>query len=861
MYAWLEDALADDASAVVTANRRLARELHAAFAERQLASGTLAWPRPAVYSWSQWLAVLAESGQPGLSLPLRIDLHQSRFVWEECLLADIDDPLVDVASLARLCSDTWKRLHEWRVPLAECQSAASGQDQRIFARAAGRYDEHLRLHGWTDDARLPDELADRFHRGELVVRGHLTFAGFDRLTPQAEALIDAAVASGARKRFIAAAEPGRTAVAACETPDAELRMAGRWAREALDAAPGSRVAVIVTGLEQDALRSVRLLREGFAPGWQYMLERHQGTLNVSYGRRLAEYPVVHDALLMLRFLSSDLRGPAISQLLRSPFFGAEARHARMRLELRLRDVPDRRWSKTALLGYLRRWADCDESADAADWLDRVSNVASRLRQAAARQTASDWAENIDAWLAVLGWPGEARLESAEFQLINRWRDLLNEFTRLDLVTGGFGFREAVSRLHSMASETLFQPESTAAALDVLGKLEPAGMEFDQLWVTGMTASAWPPKSSPLALVSRELQQKYEMPDSSPAQTTAFAERVLRRLSSSARNVVFSYPRLIGDAEQMPSALLPGDAAEDVLPDRGWHAQTLVAEPLADIEDRVPSVQRGTVVAGGAATVGRQHTDPFSAFAYGRLGVRWMPPFDPGIPPRTRGSLVHDALQRLYEERPSQEDLVQWSEAELGRRVDDAVARPFLKHGRYADTMLQQLLDLERQRCATLLESVVAVDRDRGPFRVQSVESDVSVTLSGATFKLRCDRIDQGPDGGLVIIDYKTGRTRRFLKGGEPGDLQLVLYACALDTRISGLALYNVDSRETGLDGAGPAFDDGPDWEERLAAWKDLVRAAAAKIAEGDVRLNVRQSMRDARPLDVLSRIAELRRDA
>ena len=861
MYRWLEQALADDAATVITANRRLARELNTVFAERRLQAGERAWRRPAIYSWQEWLAVLVEAGRPDATIPLRINAQQSRVIWEQCLRADINDPLINFGSLARLCRDTWNQLHEWRVPLAECQGRASGQDQRIFARAAGRYDTHLKSRGWIDDAKMPDELANQLRQGFVPVRGTHTFAGFDRLTPQATMLIEAAVEAGAERQFIAARQRSAGRLVGCETPDSELRAAGHWARAALAEAPTARIAIVVNDLEQDAVRSTRLLREGFLPAWQYAQPQYGHALNVSFGRRLGDYPAIHDALLMLRFLAADMRAADISLLLRSPFFGQDSNFGRSRLELLLRDVPDRSWSKAALLPFLRGKADKDEHGDGADWLDRIAAATARLQQAASRQTAARWAEFIDELLQDLHWPGAGVLDSEDYQLINRWRDLLNEFARLDLVTASVSYEEAIARLGSLASEAIFQSETTAPVVSVLGVLEAAGMEFDKLWVTGLTATSWPSPGKPLVLVSRDLQQKYSMPDATPADTAAFARRVLNRLASSADDVVFSFPRLVGDAEQMPSAMLAESAVETAPPDCGWHAAALIGEPLATVVDRVPAMRRGETVTGGAATLNRQCTDPFAAFAFGRLGIRWMAAFQGGIPARIRGSLVHDALQRLYDDRPDQASIARWSPGERQRRISKALERPFRRHARYADPVLRQLLAIESERCATLLESVIAIDREREAFRIESVESDVSVTLSGATFNLRCDRIDRRDDGALIVIDYKTGSKRRFLTGGEPGDLQLVLYSCALDADIAGLALFNVDSRETALDGAGPAFNAGDDWERRLDEWKEIVRGAAAMIAAGDVRLNIQQQSRDARPLDVLSRYAELRRDS
>jgi hypothetical protein len=93
-------------------------------------------------------------------------------------------------------------------------------------------------------------------------------------------------------------------------------------------------------------------------------------------------------------------------------------------------------------------------------------------------------------------------------------------------------------------------------------------------------------------------------------------------------------------------------------------------------------------------------------------------------------------------------------------------------------------------------------------------------------------------------------------------LQLVVYASALDEAVGGLLLINVDSRSITYKGAGFDWDlnSAEPWEERLARWRKTVDGAIAGIAAGDIRLNMARSTLESRPLNVLSRIEELRRE-
>ncbi len=858
MYDWLTDALADDSSRVITANRRLARTLTEQYTRMQLGAGRATWRRPAIHSWGEWLAVLVDALRHADELPLRINAQQSRALWEHCLREDIDDPLLNIGGLARLCRDTWLRLHAYRVPLADCQRRASGQDQRIFARAAGRYARRLAASQWVDDGQLPDCLARLVAAGRIAVGGNISLAGFDRIAPQAAALLDACRDAGASVTIVAAGDPGAATLRRYENVDAELRAAGAWARRQLDRDPNLEIAVVVSNLEQDSERSARLLREGLTPGWQYGGDSCVSAVNVSYGRRLADYPAIHVALLALRWLHRDLRGAEVGELLRSRFLGAAAAFGRSRLEMQLRGWPDRRWSRGLLL---RALAGREAHADAEDWLRRVARAGDILDAGPPERRPAEWAKCCNDILGALNWPGDGPLTSADFQLINRWGDLLNDFARLELVSPILRGPEAVLRLAQMAGETLFQAEAESAVVNVLGPLEAAGLEFDRLWVTGLAANDWPPAGRPLVLLSRDLQREHGMPDAEPADTADFARRVLQRLRRSGSEVVFSYPAMIGDAEQLPTAFLADLPVADGNGDPGWHANSLAGSPaLVEKRDRVPPVGKEEAVGGGAATIDYQIRDPFSAFAFGRLGIRRMQEFRPGIAANIRGSLIHDALNRLYDGNPAHSEIAAWSERDIEQRIERAVSRAYTRHERFADSVLRQLLELEKRRSRLLLESVVAVDRSRDGFSIEGVERPAEFATDLIRLAIRCDRVDRQL-GRLVVFDYKTGQPRRFLTGGEPSDMQLVVYASAMAEPVAGLGLFHVDSRDVSIDGVGPALTPIDEWDRALEGWQKTIRDAARKIAAGDVRLNVRQNSRDARPLDLLSRFAELRRES
>ena len=279
------------------------------------------------------------------------------------------------------------------------------------------------------------------------------------------------------------------------------------------------------------------------------------------------------------------------------------------------------------------------------------------------------------------WPGSGALDSDDFQLVNRWRDLLNDLARLELVSPSMTIAEAVAELVSMASETVFQPEVDAPVLQVLGTLEAAGLHFARLCVTGLTADQWPPPRQPMALLSRRLQRHYGMPDADPLDTTEYALRVVERLSRSAPICRFSYPVNADDSEQAPTTLVGRVSCEFPGDDAGWHAARLcdIADTRVFGEDPVPAILPDEVVSGGAGTIQQQCSEPLQAFVNARLGVSRLQAIAAGLSPMLRGNLVHGALFHLYEDLPAQRDIRSWGTEELQERVRKAVDRAFLRY--------------------------------------------------------------------------------------------------------------------------------------------------------------------------------------
>jgi ATP-dependent helicase/nuclease subunit B len=860
MYQWSTEAACNN-STLITASRRLARVLSSEVGKQQLALGHKAWRSPDIRSLDDWLASIANTTAG--ALPIVLNRHASSIVWERCLRGQARDPLLNIGALVRQARQSWQRLHDWRVPFSQVSSTARSQDEQMFALAAGEYQAALADKGWIDSAQLTALVTGLMESGGATAPRQIVHAGFDRLTPAVERLFD--VMSGCGCEVSAApinTSCGELRSGPFDDLQAEFRAAGAWARHELVENPGATIGIVSPSLDRNAPTIERLIREGIAPGWQYGGTNLRVSVNTSYGRRLSEYPAITVALILLQWVFRGMPFNEISVLLRTPFIATRETSGRCKLELYLRRRPDQPWTPSGIIRLLKGRAD---NADAAKWLEGIERLHSFQAGAGDKASPAAWADKIDKLLGELGWPGTDTLSSDEFQLLNRWRELLNELARLDIVVPKMTFAAASRRLSALASETIYQPEARAGVVQLLGPLEAAGMHFDSLWVSGLGADDWPPAAHPLTLVSRQLQRQHAMPDSTPEDTLDYARRVLDRLVTSADRVMLSWPESSEEFENSASPLIARYTVENdgAVHDPGWHAIDLIGKQETEehSDDPVPAIQEDEVVAGGAYTVQRQITEPFSAFAHGRLRVSELDTVTTGLSPSQRGSLIHKVLHSVFADTPSQEAMRQWTASDRQGRIQNAVDSSLKEYLWHADPVLDRMLALERDRLCALVDTFISQELTRSTFAIHAVEQEIEFDQSGVRLSLRIDRIDRLADQSLLIADYKTGKPKNLLdRHGDPREIQLVVYSCALAERIGGLVLINIDSRSIKYSGSTASGEwdakRADQWTKRLSAWQARVSTAMQQIARGDARINLNLPDNQSRPLNILSRFQE-----
>lgn len=884
MFAELIERLAAGAT-VVTPNRRLSAALRQTFDRRAHQQGQGSWAAADVLPWNAWLErTFRDASLRGQANRLLMSHWQARALWHR-IIAEAPEAqgLLQVDTTANAAQEAWEVAHAWRL-LPALQTIPLTDEAHAFQRWARDYEMVCAREQLTDQARLPDLVCDLLHAGCAVTARSLVGFGFDALSPQHEAVLDALRFRDVQVELLAQSGHECPAVVVCH-PAAleEIRAAALWVRSCIAADPQARIGVVVPELSRVRAVIAQVFDEVLQP--DAVLHPGRTPLrpwNVSLGAPLSDWPVAHGALLLLELACGSLSIHRAGLLLRSPFVGgAESeRNARALLDARLRRLGDPRITLDGLIYH----AGAEGHAHSCGLLaERLAALRARQRELpASAQRVSFWGPALQSLLSAAGWPGERELNSEEYQTFNKWKELVAGLAQLDLVCAQVKLVAAVSILQRLAVEELFQPETPDVPIQVLGVLESAQFEFDQLLVLGLSDETWPRPARPNPLLPLELQRARGVPRATAEWELAFARRAQAGWRRAAPRTVFSYHCTDGDRTLGPSPLLVGlsetslaQLAVEQLPD--WRVtahSAAVLERIADWQGR--TLPEGTTFRGGARLIQDQSACPFRAFAAHRLGAASLDHPHEGLDARDRGILLHAALAALWSELSTQQQLIATPNDELYAAIIRCVERALARlRPRRASTFRTRFLELERERLVALLEEWLQIERDRGDFQVIACEEDAEVNIAGLGLRLRLDRVDRLSQGGELLIDYKTGSSSTVMwMGGRPAEPQLPLYHLARPAPPEAVAFAQVRRGQCALSGlsAHPGApggvtelvhsryaDEFPDWPTLLAQWRATLERLAAEFRSGAAPVDPKRRSITCRNCDLstLCRVSEI----
>lgn len=764
---------------MLTPNRRLARTLAQQYDLKQLQDGHQTWEKPAIFGWEEWLDSMWRRHGQWLSTRSPVSADLEALLWEELVS---EAGLVDEKAAARMAASAHALCLEYGLALPKDPSDQHwSEEQRAFCRWQHAYVQRLEELDLLDRHAIGGLLQQFLLQRQMPAPAEVRWVAFERLTPVQRSWRETLNVLGCRQHHHAEPPQRRARAGRLATPDSrtELRQAISWLADKVRRRSQQKVALVVPDLASQRSEIESLLEQTLP---------NSRLWNLSLGKPLAQWPLVRAGLCALQLLRPRVAFEDVSAVLRSPYLGASVPE---RCERALWETALRK--RHAATGSLQAFLLEAPPELATDFQARLQQVSARLEQAPPTDTPAAWTQLFQEVLRTLYWPGARPLNSAEHQTAQRALETLGRLLSLQVAAPAMSLEAALDRVQRLLEETVFQPESNnAAPFQVLGLLEAAGLQFDALWVTGLSDDAWPALGRANPFLPLELQRRASMPHSSPEADLDFATRVTHRLLQGAPVSVFSYALKQDDRPLRPSRLITSLPELEGAPARVAPSPTRTLfqqRPQLELwqDEQAPPLGDQERARGGSAIFKWQATCGFRAFAQLRLGAEPLEPVAPGLLPAERGTLAHRVLELAWEEL---EDSAALRRADLPELCHRAAARAVAEfRGRRPDALTGRLAELEVRRLATLAERWLELEKQRElPFRVLAREKRQSLELFGLRFNTVVDRIDLVNEQMILLLDYKTGDTHTDSWYGErPDEPQLPLYVVGSEQPVHGLA--------------------------------------------------------------------------
>ena len=182
------------------------------------------------------------------------------------------------------------------------------------------------------------------------------------------------------------------------------------------------------------------------------------------------------------------------------------------------------------------------------------------------------------------------------------------------------------------------------------------------------------------------------------------------------------------------------------------------QPVGQPRPSPPAEQRPDRIS--VTAVDRLKADPFAFYAQAILKLRSIDPVDADFSARWKGEEVHKVFELWLKDDHCDPDRLR---ARAERLLQGEAVHPMVRA-------------LWAPRLLEAIDWIAGVERENQAEgrRPIAAEADGEAALAGVTVYGRADRIDRLPDGGLAIIDYKTGQPPSQKAVNEGFALQLGL---------------------------------------------------------------------------------------
>jgi hypothetical protein len=446
---------------ILTPNHRLAAQIAQSWSV-EMRQHKAVWNAPRVYSIDHWLRhcwdELQDQNHTLVSGLAIVGQQQSRYYWDRAIADCGAQSAIDASTYAdgrfsKLASDTHRIVQNWN--LSEQQIPKSTPSSRQFIQWVEAYNKLLSRNQLITIPASWQLVAQGFAQSALAGEDKIALYGFQSMPPAQQAVI--AQATDCQQPITPQAIDGDGYLVACADPQQELIAATQWAAQQLAENPNQRIGLIIPELDHSLTQVSRLTAESLTD---------QGVdvaVNISAGTALIETTVVRGAIELLGIFQYQRPLSQWLELLYSPYsvFSQLPVQVLVDVELAVRDSKAFDFTLEQFLNHVSTAVRLSPHADSiALQLKPVFECRSNHRKNnKIRQSFSQWQAFFERSLSDLGWPGQHKLDTFEYQQREHWQRLLEQFCRLDNLGIEVGLTTARKHLVQMAQDAVFHPQT------------------------------------------------------------------------------------------------------------------------------------------------------------------------------------------------------------------------------------------------------------------------------------------------------------------------------------------------------------------------------------------------------------------
>ena len=856
---------------LLTPNRRLSAVFLKKYNAANIKSGKQGWRSIDTLPLTRWVKRLWQeyTARVFTADMLLLSPEQEQIIWENILRqAPENKHLLQISATAELARSAWGVLKQWRVDFAN-PDLQTTEDGAVFQRWAQQFAQTCAEQHWLDTNSITAVVSAKIESGEIIPPSHLLLAGFTEITPAHQSLLDACAAVGTEVTiYRSPAKSNQVARLGIEDEDGEILTMARWSKAIADVQPDATICCVVPDLENLRPRILENFSAVFAQKNDYVLDHTILPFNISAGKSLALYPVIHTALQILKLPKSPMALADLSNLIRSPFIA----HAKSEQFSRARLVSKLYKDNIAQIS-LQELLQHPETARCPDLCDALQAVLKNMPVKKNLHPLSVWVNIFMQRLNHGGWPGERSLNSPEYQTAETWLKILADFVSFEQMLGPVNYYDALHYLVYLTTAQIYQPESPETNIQILGALEAAEISFDYLWVMGLDDTNWPQAPKPNPFIPQRLQKTLNMPHATAERELAFTQELTAQLRRGGDTVIFSYAMQLEDMQLRVSPIIadiPEMSVTDLIlaeyhaPDQQIFA-TRAMETLSD--ELAPAIGENEKVSGGTTIFKNQAACPFKAFAISRLQARKLEPVTLGLRPTERGNILHKAMELLWHQLGDQQQLKALSAEEEQELIAHCIEESIDEHVANKSKSNRYYLTLEAQRLQKLISQWLWREKERPFFSIKSLEQKQVTSFGNIPLTVCADRIDSLPGGQEIIIDYKTSKQLSISAwyGERPDEPQLPLYCVLNAEKTGGIMFARVNPMIMKWEGvsAEPLQIKGVktseiSWAEQIGEWRNTLANLAANFYRGDAKVDPKKNQQTCKQchLQTLCRIHE-----